>query len=113
MIMDDPDAIPVVGFVYDHWVIFNLPAATRELPEGIGRDAVLPDESMQGTNSNGRIGYDGPCPPSGQNHGYVFTLYAVDSVLEIAPGATKANVLAAIEGHILAQAELIGFYQSP
>ena len=111
--MDDPDAIPVVGFVYDHWIIFNLPPTLRGLPEGMGRDPVFPDESIQGTNSNRRIGYDGPCPPSGQNHGYVFTLYAVDIRIELPPGATKADVLAAIEGHILAQAELIGFYQSP
>jgi len=113
LVLDDPDAVPVAGYVWDHWVIFNLPATLRGLAEGIPAQAELSDGSRQGSNSFGRIGYDGPCPPSGQTHEYVFTLYAIDTLLDLNAGATKAQVLVAIEGHILDQSVLTGLYSVP
>lgn len=107
LIMDDPDA--PVG-VWDHWVLFNIRSETRSLPEGIPPDADLIQGGRHGRNSWKRLGYGGPCPPGG-THRYFFRLYALDTVLELPPGASKENVLKAIEGHILAQAELMGMYQ--
>lgn len=106
LIMDDPDA-PMGTWV--HWVIYNIPATARALPEGVSKDADLPDGSRQGRNSWRRIGYGGPCPPSG-THRYFFKLYALDTVLALASGATKEELLKAMEKHILAQAELMGRY---
>lgn len=106
LIMDDPDA-PIGTWV--HWVIYNIPATARGLAEGVSRNADLPDGSRQGRNSWRRIGYGGPCPPSG-THRYFFKLYALDLVFTLASGATKDELLKAMEGHILAQAELMGRY---
>jgi len=113
LVMDDPDAVGVVGFVWDHWLLFNVPANVLSLSEGLPRDAELSDGSRQGQNSSKRLGYDGPCPPSGQTHSYVVTLYAVDTILALEPGAGKGDILQAIDGHILAQAQLVGLYTSP
>ncbi len=106
LIMDDPDA-PMGTWV--HWVIYNIPVTARALPEGVPADGDLPDGSRQGRNSWRKIGYGGPCPPSG-THRYFFKLYALDTVLALAAGATKDELLKAMEGHILAQAELMGRY---
>lgn len=113
LVMDDPDAVAVVGFVYDHWLVFNLPAATRLLPEGIGLAADLPESGLPGTNSARTQRYAGPCPPNGQTHNYVFTLYALDTVLELEAGANKTSLLEAMDGHILGTAQLIGVYTAP
>ena len=113
LVMDDPDAVAVAGFVWDHWLLFNLPAGVFSMSEGVPADAELPDGSRQGLNSSGQLGFSGPCPPSGQTHGYVFTLYAADILLELEPGATKEDILQAIGGHILAQAQFVGLYNSP
>jgi Raf kinase inhibitor-like YbhB/YbcL family protein len=114
LVMDDPDAVPVAGKVWDHWIVYNMPADLLSLPEGVLRETELPGETRQGQNSSSWVGYGGPCPPSGQTHNYVFTLYAVDTLLTLEPAqATKAAVLEAIEGHILDQTELIGSYTSP
>ncbi|RME48616.1 MAG: YbhB/YbcL family Raf kinase inhibitor-like protein [Caldilineae bacterium] len=102
LIMDDPDA--PVG-VWDHWLLFNLPAGTRALPE----KATPPAGSVDGKNSWGRTGYGGPCPPRG-THRYFFKLYALDTSLNLPAGASKKDLLRAMEGHILAQAELMGTY---
>ena len=107
LIMDDPDA-PVGTWV--HWVIYNIPAAARRLPENIPPDATLADGSLQGKNSWGRPGYGGPCPPSG-THRYFFKLYALDTMLNLPSGASKQQLLQAMEGHILAQVELMGTYK--
>lgn len=107
LINDDPDA-PAGTWV--HWVLFNIPATARSLPEGVSDDREFPDGSRNGRNSWNRLGYGGPCPPSG-THRYFFKLYALDTVLDLPPGATKAQVLDAIEGHVLAQAELMGTYR--
>ncbi|HET8760766.1 MAG TPA: YbhB/YbcL family Raf kinase inhibitor-like protein [Nitrospiria bacterium] len=107
LIADDPDA-PVGDWV--HWVLYDLPAHVRELPEGVPRDNTLPDGSKQGKNDFGRLGYGGPCPPPGRPHRYVFTLYAVDRQLGLAPGATKAQLLNALKGHILGEAQWVARY---
>lgn len=113
LVMDDPDAVPVAGYVWDHWVIFNLPPEAQGLPEGLGRDAQLPDGGQQGLNSFRQLGYDGPCPPAGQSHRYVFRLYALDTRLTLGDKTSKADLLQAAEGHILAQTELAGVFPAP
>lgn len=113
LVLDDPDAVGVVGFVYDHWLLFNLPPDTTALPEGIGLGADPPEGSLPGVNSARTQRYAGPCPPSGQTHNYVFTLYALDTALDLAAGADKATLLEAMEGHILGTTQLIGVYTSP
>lgn len=113
LIMDDPDAVDVVGYVWDHWLLYNTPADVSSLAEGRPLDAELEDGSLQGQNSFKRLGYGGPCPPGGQTHAYVFTLYALDTILALEPGATKEQILEAIEGHVLAKSELVGTYTSP
>jgi Raf kinase inhibitor-like YbhB/YbcL family protein len=104
LIMDDPDA-PVGTWV--HWVLFNLPASARGLFEGMPADLTFTDGSVQGITSARSHGYHGPCPPSG-THRYFFKLYALDTTLSLTFAADKKEVLAAMDGHILAQAELMG-----
>jgi len=107
MIMDDPDA-PAGTWV--HWVLWNLPAATHSLPQGVPKGEQLDDGSRQGKNSFQKIGYNGPCPPAGQTHRYFFRLYALDTKLNLAAGASRAQLDAAMKGHVLAQAEYMGTF---
>jgi len=107
LISDDPDA-PVGTWV--HWVLFNLPADVRELAEGVPADETLANGARQGITDFGRIGYGGPCPPSG-THRYFFKIYALDTEIPLAAGASKRELLAAMEGHILGQGQLIGRYK--
>ena len=107
LIVDDPDA-PSGTWV--HWVIYNIPATTNKFAEDIPAHIQLPDGSLQGMNSWPKLGYGGPCPPSG-THRYYFKLYALDNTLTLASGASKAALMAAMQGHILAQAELMGTYR--
>lgn len=113
LIMDDPDAVPVAGRVWDHWVLFNIPPDAAGLPEGVPPEEELADGSVHGRNSSFQSYYAGPCPPSGQTHGYVFTLYALDTRLDLAPDTAKPQIIEAIEGHVLAQTQLVGMYTSP
>jgi Raf kinase inhibitor-like YbhB/YbcL family protein len=113
LIMDDPDAVSVAGFVWDHWLLFNIPPDVLSISEGVLADAELPDGSHHGQNSFKQLGYGGPCPPSGQIHRYVFTLYALDTILALEPQVTKDEILEATSGHILGQGELVGTYKSP
>ncbi|MHB8777444.1 MAG: YbhB/YbcL family Raf kinase inhibitor-like protein [Anaerolineales bacterium] len=106
LIMDDPDA-PMGTWV--HWVLFNIPASTRDLKESTSTDPQLSDGSLQGKTSAGSNGYHGPCPPSGI-HRYFFKLYALDTMLDLSSAADKKDLLAAMEGHILANAELTGTF---
>jgi hypothetical protein len=106
LIMDDPDA-PAGTWV--HWVLFNIPASARGLAEAMPADERLSDGSMHGRNSWGKPGYRGPCPPSG-THRYFFKLYALDEMVAISAGADKGELLKAMEGHILAQGELMGTF---
>lgn len=107
LIMDDPDA-PAGTWV--HWVLFNIPADKRSLAEGVPAEDQLSDGSLHGRNSWRRHDYGGPCPPSSSTHRYVFKLFALDSQLDLQAGATKERALSAMEGHVLAQGELIGIY---
>ncbi len=107
LIADDPDA--PVG-IFTHWVLFNVPAEIRSLPQNISKTPELPDGSRQGKNGFGKIGYGGPCPPPGKPHRYFFKLYALDTKLDLNAGASKQDVERAIQGHVLAHAELMGKY---
>jgi hypothetical protein len=106
LIMDDPDA---PAGIWVHWVIFNIPAAARGLAEATPTDPQLGDGSIQGVTSARSNGYHGPCPPSG-THRYFFKLFALDTTLSLTSSADKAKVLSAMEGHILANAELMGTF---
>ena len=97
------------GFV--HWVVYDLPADKRDLPENLAKQAQLPDGSRQGPNDFGEVGYLGPCPPGHSAHRYVFDLYALDAELNLPTGATKKQLVKAMKGHILASGELTGRYQ--
>ncbi len=108
VIADDPDA-PVGTWV--HWVLYNLPPSAQEVPAGVAQESSLVGGIKQGKNDFGRIGYGGPSPPPGKPHRYFFKLYALDTLLDLAPGATKNQLLQAMEGHILAQAQLMGTYK--
>jgi Raf kinase inhibitor-like YbhB/YbcL family protein len=99
LVMDDPDA---PGGTWDHWVAYDIPV-TAQIPEGVA------SLGTAGTNSWGRTGYGGPCPPSG-THRYFFVVYAVDATIGLPAGADKGEVLDAISGHVLAEAALMGRY---
>ncbi|KTD21953.1 Phosphatidylethanolamine-binding protein [Legionella lansingensis] len=101
LIVDDPDA-PAGTWV--HWVLFNIPADVKQL-NGSG----LPAGAESGKNSWGKVGYGGPCPPSG-THRYFFKLYALDTVLTLTSSANKQDVLKAMQNHVLESSELIGLY---
>lgn len=109
LVMDDPDIPAFVKEkfniqVWDHWIIFNIPPATTEIPEGKNPHGIL------GKNTGGKNAYGGPCPPD-REHRYIFKLYAIDTLFNLREGATKAEVEAAMKGHILAEAKLIGRYE--
>ena len=101
LIVDDPDA-PAGTWV--HWVLYNLPASAEGLQSGAA------DSGIQGQNSSRKSGYSGPCPPAGKPHRYFFKLYALDTSLTIDPGATKAELEKAMQGHILGQGQLMGIF---
>ena len=111
LIVDDPDApdpaAPKMTWV--HWVLYNIDPKTGALPEGI-KTAALPAGTREGLNDWGRTGYGGPCPPVGR-HRYFHKLYALDTVLAELKDPNKAALEKAMQGHILAQATLIGTYQ--
>lgn len=106
LIVDDPDA---PRGVFTHWVIFNIPFSVNKLDENIPKNATVEGVGVQGVNGARNTGYTGPCPPSGTHH-YIFTLYALDTVLDIAPKSTKDQVLDAMKGHVLATSVLVGLY---
>ncbi|MFQ5830644.1 MAG: YbhB/YbcL family Raf kinase inhibitor-like protein [Candidatus Methylomirabilia bacterium] len=108
LIVDDPDA-PVGTWV--HWVLYEIPATVRELPEAVPTRDTVPGTGTQGANDFGKVGYGGPCPPRGPAHRYFFKLYALDTELALRSGKTKRELLKAIEGHVLGQAELVGRYK--
>ncbi|MGH8770097.1 MAG: YbhB/YbcL family Raf kinase inhibitor-like protein [Burkholderiales bacterium] len=109
LIVDDPDAPDPAApkRVWVHWVLYNIPTSANSLDEGV---KVLPSDTKEGTNDWGRAGYGGPCPPIGR-HRYFFKLYALDAVLPDLKKPNKAALEKAMQGHILAQAELIGTYK--
>jgi Raf kinase inhibitor-like YbhB/YbcL family protein len=111
LIVDDPDAPDPAApkQVYVHWVLYNIPATTKGLAEGVNA-AGLPPGTRQGKNDWGRVGYGGPCPPIGR-HRYFHKLYALDVVLPDLGDVTKAALERAMAGHVVGQAELVGTYQ--
>ena len=108
LIVDDPDA---PGGTWVHWVIYDLPGDAKELAEAVGKTDTLANGGKQGLNDFRRVGYGGPCPPAGKPHRYFFKLYALDASTNLKPRATKQQLLAAMKGHILGEAELIGRYK--
>ncbi len=111
LIVDDPDA-PHQPQPWVHWVVFNIPPSVKGFRAPLDDREKLADGTMQGKNTSNKIGYDGPCPPHGNPpHRYFFKLYALGIMLPLKPGATKEEVVKAMQGHILAQAELMGTYQ--
>ncbi len=107
LICDDPDA-PVGTWV--HWVMYNIPPTVSELTEGVPSDKTLSNGAIHGINDFKKYGYGGPCPPSG-THRYYFKIYALDTELQLAPGAKKSDVEKAMQGHILATGQLMGRYK--
>jgi Raf kinase inhibitor-like YbhB/YbcL family protein len=108
LICDDPDA-PAGTWV--HWVIYDLPSVTTHLSEGVAKTPELANGAKQGMNSWPRLGYDGPMPPPGKPHRYFFKLYALDAATGLKSGATKKDLLQAMEDHVLAEGEVMGTYQ--
>jgi Raf kinase inhibitor-like YbhB/YbcL family protein len=106
LICDDPDA--PTG-IFTHWVVYDLRASLDGLPKNVGAGAAPGNGSSHGRNDLGHNRYDGPCPPCGNRpHRYYFHLYALDQPLALSPGATRAQVMEGMQGHILAQAEVMG-----
>jgi hypothetical protein len=105
LILEDPDA---PNKTFTHWILYNLPAECRELPEN-ATGSSLPKGAVQGKNDFNQLGFGGPCPPNG-THRYFFKLFALDQLLDLKSGASKAEFMQAIEGHILDAAEVMGRY---
>ncbi len=108
LICEDPDA-PFKIWV--HWVLFNIPAQAGDFKENVDSEELKSKGIIQGVNDFGRLGYNGPCPPQGKAHRYFFNLYALDNVLSLKEGATKKEVIEAMQGHIIAEAKIAGLYQ--
>ncbi len=111
IICRDPDAKAVAGKVWIHWLVYNIPRSARGLEEdysGKLGDSELP---AQGVGSSGQQGYRGPSPPPGPVHHYHYRLYALDMVIRTGPGAAVEDVLEAMRGHVVAEAELVGTYR--
>lgn len=107
LVFDDPDA---PGGTWVHWVLYDLPGSTRELPEGLPRTEKLPDGSRQGLNSWKELGYQGPSPPPGKPHRYIFHLYALSEPTRAPPGLTAHALDEAIRSHVVATATYLGTY---
>ena len=107
LIGDDPDA-PMGTWV--HWVVYNIPADVREFPENVPSSPTLSNGAVQGITDFRSTGYGGPCPPSG-THRYFFKIYALDTMLNLGPGATKKQLIDAMRGHVLAEGQLMGTYK--
>jgi hypothetical protein len=107
LVFDDPDA---PAGTWDHWLLFNIPATIRSLPEGVPADGTVEGIGTHGSNSWHRLGYGGPCPPKGTTHRYFFRLYALDTLLDLGAGAGKTEIETTMEGHVLAEGQLMGRY---
>jgi len=113
LVMEDPDA---PGLIFTHWVMYNIPSYIHILPSAIPK---VPDlgawpligSGFQGITDFGSIGYGGPCPPPGKSHRYFFRIYALDTWLNLPPGAHKRDVEIAMTNHIIAKGELMGLYR--
>ncbi len=107
IICEDPDA---PGGTWSHWVIFNLPADTLSLSEHVMSREIMDNDAIQGLNDFGKVGYGGPCPPSG-THRYYYKIYALDVKLNLPPRTTRETFLKSINGHILDQGQIMGTYR--
>jgi Raf kinase inhibitor-like YbhB/YbcL family protein len=107
LLVEDPDA---PGGTFTHWVLFNLPADTRELAENASAGK-LPNGAVQGTNDFGKTGYNGPKPPAGKSHRYCFKVFALDKKLDLDAKVKHAQLAAAMRGHVLAEGEVMGTFQ--
>lgn len=107
LVVDDPDA---PSGLFTHWLVYGLPPRTAGLPEGVPPGETVPGGGRQGRNDFGRLGYGGPCPPSG-SHRYIFTVYALDAPLNLPPGATRRQLFHAMNGHVIDTGQLTGRYQ--
>ncbi len=107
LIMYDPDA---PRGVFIHWILYNIPPNTSEIPENLPKKPVVDKIGLQGVNDFGRIGYGGPCPPRGSMHRYFIRVFALDTILDLGPGASISEVENAIRNHILAYGETMGVY---
>lgn len=105
LVLHDPDA-PVGDFT--HWLLYGMAPSVGELAENVAKALEVPGLGRQGTNDFRKTGYGGPCPPPGKPHRYFFRVYALDTRLQLAAGADRAAVEAAIRGHVIAQGELMG-----
>lgn len=108
LIADDPDA---PAGIWVHWVVYDLSASTSSLSENVPKSESISGNAKQGLNDFHRFGYGGPCPPPGQPHRYFFKIYALDRMLDLKPGPTKKDLLKAMQGHVLAEGQLMGTYQ--
>lgn len=104
LIMDDPDAVLPAGRVWDHWILWNISPFTREIKES------QPPRGIKGRGTSNNLDYKGPCPPD-RVHRYFFKLYALNQGLQLPEGSSKAEVEAAMKGHIIAKSELMGRYE--
>jgi Raf kinase inhibitor-like YbhB/YbcL family protein len=106
LICEDPDA---PGGIWTHWVLFNLPRDTMGLSEHVMGREILDNGAIQGMNDFGRVGYGGPCPP-GETHRYFYKVYALDVKLDLPPRSTRTELLEAMDGHVLDQGQIMGYY---
>ncbi len=107
IIMHDPDA----PRDYTHWVAYDIPASVHGLPGGAATSDTMPSGSVEGRNGSRKMGYQGPCPPAGNPHHYTFQLYALDTNLQLPPGATRQQVEAAMQSHVVATGKLVATYK--
>jgi Raf kinase inhibitor-like YbhB/YbcL family protein len=107
LVVTDPDSL--LGS-YVHWVLYNLPPESSHIAEDIPRSEVLPNGAKQGLNTGNEIGYAGPCPPGESVHRYIFTLYALDTMLSPSSPVDKKQLMNLMEGHVLAAGQLMGRY---
>ena len=108
VIMDDPDA---PNGTFTHWLMWDIPITREGLPEDVGHEGDFTDGARQGDNDFGERGYSGPKPPRGETHHYHFKLFALDAPLKLEEGAHKDELLRAMKGHVLDQAEVVGLYR--
>ena len=112
LILHDADAHPRKGISdVSHWIMWNIPATATQLPEGLKpSDAPMTDGAVQGKNIRGVDGYAGPCAPPGKPHHYMYELYALDTKLDLAPGASRDDLLKAMDGHIIGKSAYVGMF---
>lgn len=111
LIFHDTDTAPAKGVMDNtHWILWNIPASSSQLPGNVKPDA-SPDGIQQGKNIRGANGYQGPCPPPGATpHHYIFELYALDQKVDLVAGASRADLLKAMDGHVIGKATYVGLF---